>query len=288
MLHHCTARLIVLSVLVVLTALVWYTPTFEPSCDCLTVSFLDVGQGDAIYIRTPDGVEVLVDGGANAAVLHELSLQRSFFDREIDLVIATHPDLDHIGGLIDVLERFSVAAIMTTTNQHKTPAAAAFAAAVGRENATVIYPEAGQRYLLGASTTLTIFSPHGDETNWESNSASIVAKVTFGETDMLLTGDAPIRIENYLVERYGPLLASEVLKLGHHGSRTSTSELFLDTVQPQFAVVSAAVDNRYNHPHPAVVERVKGSFIELFHTGHNGSITFRSNGRQFIKETPLN
>jgi competence protein ComEC len=147
----------------------------------------------------------------------------------------------------------------------------------------VTYADAGQRFQLGADTTVTIFSPAGDETSWNSNAASIVLKVSYGETDILLTGDAPIGTEEYLVEQYGTMLAAEILKLGHHGSRTSTSDRLLETVQPEYAIVSASADNRYNHPHPGVMEQVLTRGIATLQTGLEGTITFVSDGQRITR-----
>jgi competence protein ComEC len=276
-------RLLVLSLVLFLCVLVWLPSVqvgwFEERCECLAVSFLDVGQGDAILIETPDGFEMLVDGGPNAAVLRELSKQRSFFDREIDVVVTTHPDLDHIGGLVDVLKRYKVKTILRTENENDKSAAEAFAAAVQKENAEEILADAVQVLQLGASTTIQIFSPTGDERQWESNTSSIVLRVVYGNASFMLTGDAPQEIENYLVETYGTQLDSDVLKLGHHGSKTSTSDAWLDAVTPNYAVVSAGLDNRYGHPHQDVMQRVFKRNIETSHTGTDGTITFQSDGQ---------
>ena len=250
----------------------------EVNCDCLVVSFLDVGQGDAILIETQDGFEMLVDGGRDASVLRELSKQRSFFDREIDVMVSTHPDLDHIAGLVDVLKRYKVGAILMTTNEGESGAAAAFALAAPKEGAEIILADAGQVIQLGASTTIQIFSPTGDESKLESNTASIVLRIVYGNTSFMLTGDAPQGIEDYLVKTYGSQLDSDVLKLGHHGSKTSTSDAWLDTVTPQYAVVSAGLDNRYGHPHQDVMQRVFARNIQTSHTGTDGTITFYSDG----------
>ncbi len=261
-------------------AVISWLPFLQPkitSCECLEVSFLDVGQGDAILIETPDGFEMLVDGGPNAAVLRELSKERSFFDREIDVVVTTHPDLDHIGGLVDVLKRYKVQTILRTENENDKSAAEAFAAAE-KENAEEILADAGQVLQLGASTTIQIFSPTGDERQWESNASSIVLRVVYGNTSFMFTGDAPQEIEDYLVKTYGAQLDSDVLKLGHHGSKTSSSDAWLDTVTPQHVVVSAGLDNKYGHPHQDVMQRVFARNIQTSHTGTDGTITFYSDG----------
>ena len=194
----------------------------------LTVAFLDVGQGDAIFIETPDGVQVLIDGGPDSSALRELARQMSHLDRTIDIVLATHSDKDHIGGLIDVLSRYEVTSVITTTNQKDTTVARTFTESVQLEGADLYTAQAGQQYQLGASTTLFILSPLGDPTNWESNSASIVALLQYGDTSFMLTGDAGLNTEEYLVSSYGEYLQSDVLKLGHHGSKTSSGDDFFD------------------------------------------------------------
>ncbi len=261
-----------------------FLQTKNTNCECLTVSFLDVGQGDAILIETQDGFEMLVDGGPNAAVLRQLSKERSFFDREIDVVVTTHPDLDHIGGLVDVLKRYKVQTILRTENENDKSAAEAFAAAAQKEKAEEILADAGQVLQLGASTTIQIFSPTGDERQWESNTSSIVLRVVYGNTSFMLTGDAPQEIEDYLVKTYGAQLDSDVLKLGHHGSKTSSSDAWLDTVTPTYAIVSAGIDNRYGHPHQDVMQRVFARNIQTSHTGTDGTITFYSDGTKVWRE----
>jgi len=244
----------------------------------LSVSFLDVGQGDAIFIQTPGGVEVLIDGGPNNSVLRELSTQMSFFDREIDMVIGTHPDSDHIGGLIDVLQRYRVATILTTENQSDTSTASAYVQATADEGAQIVYAKAGQEFQLDEAVTLRVLFPVYDATQMESNASSIIMQLVYGETEFLLTGDSPKRIEEYLVQQ-GIDLESDVLKVGHHGSRTSTSEMFLEAVDPQFAVISAEKDSRYGHPHVEVTDLLFNHQIETYRTAQEGTITFESDGQ---------
>jgi competence protein ComEC len=278
-------RLILYCVLICITVLITiYTwqQTYAPfqNATYLQVSFLDVGQGDAILVTTPDGVQVLIDGGSGGAVVRELAKVLPRYDRSLDMVVATHFDKDHIGGLIDVLARYEVANIIRTHNEHDTGIARVFLEAVEHENAFEYQAIAGQVYLLGASTTLTIFSPAGDVRNHESNAASVVAKIQYGETAFFLTGDAPIGIEEYLVRAYGMYLKSQVLKLGHHGSRTSTSPLFVAAVAPDFAVVSAGKNNSYGHPHDEVVKTIQEAGVELLNTAEQGMITIHSDGVQ--------
>jgi len=250
----------------------------QPS-NFLAVHFLDVGQGDAILIQTPDGFEVLIDGGASSAVVQQLAAQQSWADRLIDVMIATHPDTDHVGGLNDVLERYQVDLIVQTEADSDSPAAAAFSSAATDENATIQYARAGQVIHIGASTTIEVLAPLSDTTSWRANSASVIVRLVYGDAAFMLTGDAPAAIEEYLVDAYAEeQLQANVLKLGHHGSQTSTSDLFLDAVQPQYAVVSAGLDNRYGHPAQSVMQRVFARNITTYHTGLDGTVSFYSDG----------
>jgi len=276
-------KMAVLGILMLFGGLLFVLPV-EQSSPYFAVHFLDVGQGDAVLLQTPDGYEVLIDGGKSSAVLQQLAAEQSWGDRSIDVVIATHPDTDHVGGLVDVLQRHKVDMIVQTQAQSDSPAAIAFSTAVVAEHAIEEYAQAGQVIQIGASTTIEILSPASETNNWDSNAASVVVRVVYGETAFMLTGDAPAGVENYLVGAYGAELRADVLKLGHHGSKTSTSELFLDTVQPQYAVVSASLDNSYGHPDQSVMQRVFAREIQTSHTGTDGTVTFYSDGQRVWRE----
>ncbi len=275
-------RLSALAVFSAVGIATWLMPFFATGSAIqpnLTVTFLNVGQGDSILIETPDGVQALIDGGSDAAVLSELAAALPWFDRTLDLVLGTHPDKDHIGGLVDVLKRYKVATIITTENTGETLTAANFRKALTQEGASIVMARAGQVYQLGASTTLVIFSPASDPSMLESNTASIVAQVRYGDTEFILTGDSPSSIEQYLVATYGDQLESEVVKLGHHGSKNSSSNEFLSAVNSKFAVVSAGKNNTYGHPAPETVARVKDHNIPIVSTIDQGRITFASDGK---------
>lgn len=244
------------------------------------VHFLDVGQGDAVLVQTPDGYEALIDGGTHRGVLRAIATQQQWFDRSIDVVVATHADQDHVGGLVDVLQHYDVPLILLTEATGQSPGAAAFSTAVAAENASVMYARAGQVVQLGASTTIEVLAPASPTDNWKPNVASIILRITYGDTAIMLTGDAPASIEDYLVGTYGAHLQADILKLGHHGSKTSTSETFLATVDPDYAVVSAGHDNQYGHPHQSVLDRVTTQGSTIYQTGIDGTITFYSDGQR--------
>ncbi len=250
----------------------------------LEVTYFDVGQGDATFIESPTGTQVLIDGGPDASVLRGLADTMGFFDRTIDMVVATHPDLDHIAGLVDVLERYRVQTILMTENESGTPVNEAFLSRVRDEGAEVIMARRGQIFDLGrgvqGSTTLTILFPDRDPQGLESNTSSIVSRLVYGENEFVFTGDSPIAIEEYLVDRNDSILQSDVLKAGHHGSDTSSSELFVGAVAPTYAIISAGRDNRYGHPHTEVTERFATFGIETKNTAESGSIFMVSDGRE--------
>ncbi len=269
-----------LIILILVTFVVWGSQlTVEAETrSVLEVSFLDVGQGDATLIETVGGVQVLIDGGAHAGVLRELAAELPLFDTDLDMVIGTHPDTDHIGGLVDVLNRYDVDHILVTENEGKSGAAQAYTRAVSTEGAIITFARRGQVWQLDASTTLEVLFPETDASDMESNASSIILRLVYGDTSFLFTGDSPKRIEEYLVLTEGENLESDVLKVGHHGSRTSTSELFLKTVSPEFAVISASADNRYGHPHVEVTDLLFNQGVGLHETAKEGTVTLVSDG----------
>jgi len=275
---------VVLFILALVTA--WQVSTSNTKSGLLHVDFLDVGQGDATFIESPTGVQVLIDGGRSNTILRRLRHEMGFFDREIDMVVATHPDMDHIGGLIDVLNRYTVKKILMTENLSTTPAFNAFQTMVQREGADIVYVRRGQVFDLGigsaGSTTLTILFPDHDPTQLESNVSSIVARLVYGESAYMLTGDSPKEIEEYLVGMGTSTLQSDVLKVGHHGSKTSSSPVFVSAVYPTYAIISAGKDNTYGHPHTETIDTFARSGIRILSTIESGTIETESDGRDIV------
>ena len=246
----------------------------------LCVYYFDVGQGDATFIESPTGTQVLIDGGPDGSVLRELGTVMGYLDKSIDVMIATHPDKDHIGGLIDVLERYEVLAIVRTENESDTSAWKQLERLAVEEGADIVYARRGQVYDIGGGVELEVLFPDRDPSGMESNASSIVMRLTFGGTSFLFTGDSPKSIEEYLVLVEGERLMSDVLKVGHHGSRTSTSELFLAEVDPRYAVMSFGEGNTYGHPHVEVTDALFNYDVETHTTAKEGTIEIRSNGTE--------
>lgn len=265
---------------IILSAAIWYAVLEAETNDLLTVSFLDVGQGDAIFIEAPSGQQILIDGGPDRSVLRELGRHMPLFDRTIDVVIATHPDADHVSGLIDVLERYRVSHIFESGAIGDAPAAGAFKKAVAFERANRMTAIRGQIIDLGDGARLEILFPDRDMSGVETNTSSIVARLVYGNSSVMLTGDSPESIEEYLVALHGKGLDSDVLKAGHHGSRTSSSLLFVGMVSPKYAVLSRGCDNTYGHPHAEVLETFERLEVLALDTCESGTITFLSDGQR--------
>lgn len=279
-------KIIILILLFISVCVIWYLAFFGGTATKnLTVAFLDVGQGDAIFIESPTGTQVLIDGGMNDGVLRELGKLMSFSDRYIDMVLASHPDMDHIGGLLEVINRFDVGNYVESDVTHGSAVYDGLHKAVENKNMTPHLVERGERYDLGGGVVLDILFPDRSVKEVESNMTSIVARLTYGEVSFLLTGDSPKSIERYLISLDREALDIDVLKLGHHGSKTSTSEEFLKYTSPDYAIISAGKDNRYGHPNSEVTDMLKRFNIEYMNTADVGTIIFESDGQNLILKT---
>lgn len=245
----------------------------------LTVSFFDVGQGDAIYIESPGGSDVLIDGGATQDVMRARAQVEPFWDRTIDAIIATHPDADHIGGLVDVLERTHVDMVGVSGVERDTEVFQAFRREMEQERARVEVLERGMRITIDEYVVLTVLAPHGGTNQTDVNEMSIVARLDYGDTSFLFTGDAPRSVERTLLQRYIEIDA-DVLKVGHHGSDTSTSSEFVSAVSPATAVISVGADNRYGHPTQNVLDTLEENEVHVLRTDTAGTISFTSDGTE--------
>ncbi len=249
----------------------------------LEVYFLNVGQGDAIFIQTPSGNQVLIDGGPDNAVIGELSKIMPFNDRSIDLVILTHPDADHLNGLIEVLERYEVKHILEYPIPHKSVAYDQWNQL--KPEAQIMTAWAGQTIDLGLGATIQILYPFKEgEPKTKSNNNSIVAKLMYGEHTLLLTGDIEALVEKELVyKKVG--LDADFLKLPHHGSKTSSAQNFLDAISPMVTFIMVGLDNKYGHPHSSVIERLEKSGIKYYRTDTDDTIKLILDNNNFVIKT---
>ena len=270
-------------------ALLWITAvTLRDSK--LHVIFLDVGQGDAAFISTPGGQQILVDGGPDPVELVQfLGGSMPFMDRTIELVVLTHPHSDHVGGLIEVLRRYKVEHIVERQLDYDSPSYQAWRRAVEIEGADIFAAEPGQLIAFDDGVLIEVVGPPARllrGTSSDVDNASVVLRLTYGDVSFLLTGDMFSEAEYALVSR-GNNIDSDVLKVAHHGSRSSSSEVFLDNVNPTVTVVSAGENNLYGHPHAETLDsilRLVGN-EELFLTSERGTIEFVTDGLRLEVKT---
>lgn len=252
----------------------------------LEVSFLDVGQGDATLIELPEGTQILVDGGSYRSLGGPLSDALPFYDRSIDVVVATHADGDHIGGLITVLEEYQVKQMIIPAQSSRTNTYKSFQAAVADEVASGGQVQTlfrGDIVEFGDSASMQGLFPVTDHVPADINSSSLVFIFSYGNTKWLFSGDSPQAIERYLTARDGARLDVDVLQVGHHGSYTSSYKPFVAAASPAFSVISAAADNPYGHPDDEVMGRLISTGSEVLCTCEDGSVVFSSDGSEIAR-----
>ncbi len=245
----------------------------------LRVDFFDIGQGDSIFIQTPKNYQILIDGGPTDAVLEKLGENMDFWDKSIDLIVLTHADHDHLSGLIEVLKRYQVDYVLWNGLLKET----------GENNEWKrLIENGGFKEEIGFSgkkiktsqvyfDILYPFEELKREEVKDFNSSSIVLRLVFGNNSFLFTGDITSSDEKDIIEK-GLYIQSNVLKVAHHGSKTSSSDDFIRLVSPEIGVISAGRDNRYNHPAPEILEVLGKYDISILRTDLNGDIEIISNG----------
>lgn len=247
----------------------------------LEVNFFDVGQGDAIFIETPKNYQILIDGGPDSAILEKLGREMSFWDRTIDVIILTHPEHDHIFGLLEVLKRYKADFILWTGVLRDTAEYDEWESLIKEEGFNVKITKAGQKIIM-PETFMDVLYPLenlGGKELKNTNNTSIITRLVFGNTSFIFMGDAYKSAERKLVNEK-PHLDSDVLKVGHHGSKTSTSEELLRGVKPEMAVISVGKENNYGHPYPEVLETLAKYGIKVLRTDERGDIKIVSDGRE--------
>ena len=253
---------------------------FHVSPHKLEVSFLDIGQGDAILITSPSGKQMLIDGGSTNKILEELARHISYFDRTLDVVVATHPDADHVTGLIPVLEKFKVDTVILSPSEGHTGIYNEVKNHIKVEDANVHVGATGDVIDFGDGVLATILYPSKNyvEKKDDTNDASVSMIITYGDESVLLTGDLPSTEEGELM-RAGLPKKITVYKAGHHGSKYSSSEQLLSYIKPEYSVISAGKNNKYGHPSPQALERLQKYSKEILSTIDKGAITFITDGK---------
>ncbi len=238
------------------------------------IDFIDVGQGDAALIQC-DGHYMLVDGGDSKQSSRIYTILKNRSINHIDVMVATHPDADHIGGLSGALNYSSVGVALSPVLEHDTKTFQNFVKYLNKQGVAITVPKAGDVFDIG-SATVTVLGPRNLSS--ESNNNSVVLRIVYGNTSFLLTGDAETEEENSILSS-GQTIQSTVLKVAHHGSNSSSGYRFIREVSPQYAVISVGSDNQYGHPTENVLSRLRDADVKTYRTDMQGDITCISDGK---------
>jgi competence protein ComEC len=278
----------ILVLLLVATALVWLAVIATPDRQ-LEVSFLDVGQGDAILIQTPSHQQILIDGGPDPEAMSLwLGKKLPFYDKSLDLVVLTHPENDHLVGLVEVLHSYKVGQVLEPGFKHDIPAYEEWLRLIDEKDIKRTIAKAGQQIELGDGIRIEVLHPQEEfleGTDSDTNNNSVVLRLVWKEVSFLLTGDICEEAEREILYR-GYKLSSTVLKVAHHGSATSTSGQFLAAVDPQVAVISVGENNLFGHPDEETMDRLGERLSEdkIYLTSQHGTITFTTDGQRLWVE----
>lgn len=247
----------------------------------MSVHFIDVGQGDSILIQSPEGKNMLIDGGKKEKGKDVVTYLRQQGIEKLDYVVATHPDADHIGGLLAVLNSISIKNFIDSGKEHTTETYENMLQLILDKHIPFIVPSVGDTIPLDSDLEITVLNTGGNAN--DNNEASIVLKVQYEDISFLLTGDADAGVEKSMLSEYD--LKSTVLKAGHHGSDTSSSDAFIREVQPEVTILSYGENNMYGHPTPEVVTRLKKVDSDIYSTAEVGNIVVKTDGRDYTVET---
>ncbi|HAS81069.1 MAG: putative hydrolase [Candidatus Nomurabacteria bacterium GW2011_GWE1_32_28] len=239
-------------------------------------AMLDVGQGDALFIESPTGTQMLIDGGPPKKILSQLSSIMSPFDRSIDAIFVTNPDQDHIAGFLDVLKVYKVDKMFEPGTLTDSKVYQNLKDEIKKDGIQNILAKKGMRLNMGAGVFVDILFPDRDVSSWSTNDGSLVARLTYGNNKIMLTGDASVKTEKIILEENPQeQLESNILKIGHHGSRTSTSTEFLKAINPSYAFISDGKDNKYGHPHKEILDELSQFGTKILRTDILGTIIMK-------------
>jgi len=276
-------KLIILFFLILFGALLFFINSNKNKD--LNINYLNVGQGDATLIKTPFGQNILIDGGPDDKVLDEMGRLLSWNDKVIDLMVLTHPHDDHVTGLISALERYEIKKIIYTGVAHTSPNYLKWLQLIKEKHISMAIGIAPQKINIGPECYLEIVYPfqNQDLSQEELNNTSMVINLVYGNTNFLFTGDIHSDKEEMIAEKY-PNWNVDVLKIAHHGSNTSTSDVFLNALKPKIGIIFVGLNNPFNHPEKRVINRLLNQKIKIFRTDKDGTISIFSNGKEIYKK----
>lgn len=243
----------------------------------LRVHFINVGQGDSILIQTPEGNTMLIDGGPQSSAASLVSYIKNQGITKINILVATHPHEDHIGGLVSVLNSFEVGNIIDSGVSHTTQTYKNYLNAIKSNNINFVNWSLGQQFEIGEGVEFTIIGPTTTSSS-DLNNSSIVIKLTYNNSSFLFAGDAQSAEEGKIISS-GASLDSDVLKVGHHGSDSSSSIKFLNSVSPAIAVISCGKGNSYGHPHDIILKNLAAIGATIYRTDLTGNIVVECDGK---------
>jgi len=248
----------------------------------LKVIFFDIGQGDSIFIETPTKHQILIDGGPSNSTIEKLGKVMPFWDKTLDVVVLTHPDYDHLRGLLDILDYYKVENIIWTSELSQGKTFEAWQEKIKKEKASIYFAKAGMK-ITTYQTKIDILYPAElpRKNSKNNNDTSIVARMVFGQTEFFFSGDINREIEQEIVLG-GHNILSDVLKVSHHGSKSATSLEFLANIKPSVAVISSGKNNSYGHPHQEVLSVLREFGIKILRTDQMGDIKIISDGRNIF------
>jgi len=254
---------------------------WQHSQKVLTFAMLDVGQGDALFIESPAGAQLLFDAGPTRKILGPLARVMPPLDRTIDAIVITNPDADHIGGFLDILKNYKVDLVLEPGTQNSSKTFQNLKMEVKDKKITRVLARRGMRLNLGGGAVIDILFPDRDVSSWSTNDGSVVARLSYGGTSVLLMGDATAKTEKIILEKNSSTyLRNDVLKVGHHGSRSSTYSALVQSVAPAYALISSGASNSYGHPHQEVLKTLVDAGAQIFRTDLLGTIILKSDGRR--------
>ncbi len=250
-------------------------PVTEPM-EQLVVSFLDVDQGDSIFLEFPGGKTMLIDAGERYESDEVLSYIKRRGHKKLDYVLCTHPHADHIGGMSDVINRLEIGEIFMPKASHNTKTFERLLTAIQTKGLSITTAKAGVDIEPEPGVFLEFLAPVSASYQ-DLNNYSAVLRLSYGNHSFLFTGDAESQVEQQILGS-GKEISAQVLKVGHHGSDTSSTAAFLDAVQPQYAVISCGEDNRYGHPHRETLEKLRARNIKVYRTDEDDTIRAITDG----------
>ena len=267
----------------IISVVVLWNKAFAVDNNYLRVVALNIGQGDSFYVEAPNGKQMIIDGGPDKKILSELSAVMPYGDDSIDVLMITNPDKDHMAGFLDVMEKYKVGMVLEPGTVNDSMIYKNIEKMIAEKNIPDLVARKGMKVILDKEKNVyfEVIFPDRDVHNWTTNDGSIVGKIFYGNTSFMMTGDATIKTEGViLANNSDKYLKSDVLKAGHHGSRTSSGEAFVSVVRPSMAMISAGVNNSYGHPHQETLDTLNKFGVKILGTYDVGRFEIDSDGQK--------